>query len=249
MDVTLNDAGELITKWHLKSTNTGLYIPAMSCCPNKYKKAAMNSLFDRSRKLCSRTEDIDSSHETIKNMFCNNGYHPKYIDNIRVRNSHLSSQLTKPRDDSDRTPLMWKLDYSKEGSPELLKGVSTLNNYLSRCKIYVIFQTFKTQNLFACKDRVPSFLYSSVVYRYDCEYCKKYYIGETRRHLFTRITEHLKGNPQSEISAHIHIPNRQSFTVLARARHTKITEAMLLRQADTRQCLNANTRSCELYLF
>ena len=41
------------------------------------------------------------------------------------------------------------------------------------------------------KDKVPKYLRSSVVYRFKCRCCSPSYVGQTTRHLHTRISEHL----------------------------------------------------------
>ena len=46
--------------------------------------------------------------------------------------------------------------------------------------------------MFSRKDKIPSFLKSRVVYKFDCASCNACYVGETARPLPTRIKEHLK---------------------------------------------------------
>ena len=56
------------------------------------------------------------------------------------------------------------------------------------------------------KDPVPSGFSSKVVYEFKCDRCPGRYMGETRRHLDTRIREHLHGvSVPSEISPHVRI--------------------------------------------
>ena len=46
--------------------------------------------------------------------------------------------------------------------------------------------------MFSVKDPVPVELRSNVAYKFTCESCNSCYVGETSRHLSTRIREHLK---------------------------------------------------------
>ena len=52
--------------------------------------------------------------------------------------------------------------------------------------IKVIFSPFKLCNIFSPKDFIPDSLKSRVVYKFTCAGC-----GETNRHFYTRVKEHL----------------------------------------------------------
>ena len=57
--------------------------------------------------------------------------------------------------------------------------------------------------MFKVKDPIPKFLKSFVVYKFACPGCNACYIGETTRHLPTRIKEHLETDKKSHIFAHL----------------------------------------------
>ena len=44
---------------------------------------------------------------------------------------------------------------------------------------------------------------SNIVYKFTCDACKASYIGETTRHIFTKISEHLATDKSSNIYKHI----------------------------------------------
>ena len=50
-------------------------------------------------------------------------------------------------------------------------------------------------SFFPFKDKVPKYLRSSVVYLFKCRCCSASYVGQTTRHLHTRISEHLGISP------------------------------------------------------
>ena len=54
-------------------------------------------------------------------------------------------------------------------------------------------------NMFPFKDRVPLKLRSNVVYNYTCGICNSSYIGETKRHFYTRTREHEGYSPRTGI--------------------------------------------------
>ena len=57
--------------------------------------------------------------------------------------------------------------------------------------------------MFSTKNKIPSFLKSMVVYKFVCASCNACYMGETARHLPTRIKEHLKTDEKLHIYQHL----------------------------------------------
>ena len=57
--------------------------------------------------------------------------------------------------------------------------------------VKLVLSTFKLRNMFSVKDSVPQGLRSRVVYKFSSAGCNASYIGETTRHLCTRVREHL----------------------------------------------------------
>lgn len=176
----------------------------------------------------------------------NNGYSSAYIH--RVQNQ-LDSTSIKEKPPDTKT-VYWKLPYQKEGETELKKSVHTINNQLpSNVRVCVTFSTFKTSQLFNNKDRVSTSLASNIVYKFQCKQCSHCYIGETRRHLITRVMEHIQGRPSpTEVTKHIHDPSIEDFSVILRTPYTKIGETICIKDQQT-HLLNDRNSSMPLYLF
>jgi len=244
MEVKLTE-NSLKTNWCLKVTNTGLYTPKMSYSPNIYKKNAIKALYDRSQRLTCDEEAKLKNKDIVKNIFIKNGYHPNYIENC-----FLDSQI-KPRDNDSKTKIYYGLPFIKEICKMVSTGIDRINRLLKCTKIVPFFKTFKTQHFFHNKDKLSPNVSSSLVYKFQCEQCNACYIGETRRHLQTRIKEHVHGHPPSEISKHHHIPSPTNFTILKRTRNTKIAETMYLQKHHNNQTvlLNNFNASEPLFLF
>ena len=49
----------------------------------------------------------------------------------------------------------------------------------------------RLSSFFPFKDRIPTLLRSHVVYKYTCQCCSALYLGQTRRYLYARISEHM----------------------------------------------------------
>ena len=69
--------------------------------------------------------------------------------------------------------------------------------------IKLVFSPYKLRNLFSVKDSIPKLLRSRVVYKFFCAGCGACYVGETNRHLATRIREHLSTDKNSHIFQHL----------------------------------------------
>ena len=100
----------------------------------------------------------------------------------------------------------------------------------------IVFTSFKIKNYFSYKDPIPDDMKSFLVYKFNCASCNTSYIGETTRHLKTRIDEHIKRDKQSHIFKHLSSDincfnsyKRDSFKIIDTAKHKfdlKIKEAL-----------------------
>ena len=75
--------------------------------------------------------------------------------------------------------------------------------FCKNTNVKIVFSPFKLQDLFSSKDCLPVALKSFVVYKFTCAGCQSCYIGETKRHLPTRIKEHLQTDTKSHILQHL----------------------------------------------
>ena len=79
--------------------------------------------------------------------------------------------------------------------PLSIKLSKHLNNIIK--KIYpqiqfrCLFNNKRTiGSYFPFKDQIPLMVSSNIIYKYSCGQCQSIYIGETKRHLISRICEH-----------------------------------------------------------
>ena len=97
--------------------------------------------------------------------------------------------------------------------------------------IKLIFVSFKIGSVFSTKDMIPEDLKSNVVYKFNCARCNSCYIGETTRHISTRIKEHLKTDKASHVYKHLNsnseckeVCNVTCFSILDTAHNNVPTE-------------------------
>ena len=83
--------------------------------------------------------------------------------------------------------------YTGASSFSLRNNISKLiREFYPQVAIRVIFKSTNTiGKMYKFKDKIPIDLQSSLVYKYSCDSCKASYIGKTKRHLRSRIAEHL----------------------------------------------------------
>ena len=140
-----------------------------------------------------------------------------------------------------------------------------MKNKLPYCNIRFVFQTkCKISNFFTFKDKIPSFLRSGIVYKFQCGSCNATYYGKTKRHFKVRMCEHLgisaltgkrvKGDDDSAIKEHLlfcnHTPEFEDFSILTSNNNDfKVTlmESLLINRDHPP--LNKNKQSLPLELF
>ena len=160
------------------------------------------------------------------------------------------SDYQLPNRNNDTKTIYWRLPFIKNLEKQTLKTVDSLNKILpEKHKIVVAYRTLKTSNLFPNKDKIPLGLSSNVVYNFTCKLCSNSYIGETKRHLFTRMTEHIRGVPnETEISKHLHPAGYGDFSIIHKTKFTKIAESIVINHGN-RRTLNEHESSYKLLLF
>ena len=128
----------------------------------------------------------------------------------------------------------------------------------------VTFRSINTiHKMFKFKDTIPHNLQSSVVYLFTCASCRAAYIGKRKRHLMSRIHEHLGRSvrtgqlitnpPHSAIRNHSHTHdhpfNPSDFTVLGSSNYNQdLTIMEALYQHKYNLSIN-HTASYKLFCF
>ena len=140
-----------------------------------------------------------------------------------------------------------------------------MKNKFPYCHIRFAFQTkCKISNFFKFKDKIPSFLRSGIVYKFQCGSCNATYYGKTKHHFKVRMCEHLgisalsgkrvKGDDDSAVKEHLlfcnHITDFEDFLILTTNNNDfKVTlmESLLINRDHP--LLNKNNQSLSLGLF
>ena len=120
--------------------------------------------------------------------------------------NYLSSKHDPPANKEESENVrFYKLPYIGQSSINFQRKLEKIVKRFCKTGISlrIVFTTIKLSSMFSTKDSVPNALRSSVVYKFCCAGCNACYIGETSRHLVTRINEHLKTDKQSHVYKHV----------------------------------------------
>ena len=131
----------------------------------------------------------------MKNLY------PSYLINKEIKTFLENKFTTKENTNIDhinKSVSYYKLPYIGSYSNSTKKKIYELcKTFCKNTNVKIVFSPFKLQDLFSSKDCLPVALKSFVVYKFTCAGSQCCYNGETKRHLPTRIKEHLQTDAKS----------------------------------------------------
>ena len=197
-----------VTRVYRKKIFTGLLTNYFSFTPFSYKLGLIRTLVDRTYKAVIR----------------------QYITKTQTL---WNTPASPPSNPTHFFKLPYVAPFSIVAQNRLRKS---LKRYCKNLDVKLAFSSFKIGSMFSVKDPVPVELRSNVVYKFTCASCNSCYVGETSRHLSTRIREHLNRDRTSHIFQHLQQSeacrnscSAECFEVIDRATtkfHVKIKEAL-----------------------
>ena len=199
-----NEKNRFSTSVYRKKTSIGLFTQFHSFTPMSYKIGLIRCLIHRAFKISSSYIIFHNELEKIKILLQKNMYPKSVIDN-QIK-TFLDKQFTV---DSGTTSekqktLHYSLPYIGHFSHVTKKKLRHIcERFCKDIDIKIAFSPLKLSSFFSCKDTLPKSLQSYVVYQFTCAGCKACYVGETKRHLNTRIEEHLGKDKKSHIYSHL----------------------------------------------
>ena len=132
-------------------------------------------------------------------------------------------------------------------------------------KIFTVFRPTKClSHFFTFKDRIPKCLRIHVVYSFTCQCCNALYVGQTARHLHTRVSDHLdishltgknRTNPSpSSILSHLSETGHSTYLIDFRILSSRSSSSELftketLHVGQLNPSLNTNLSFIPLSLF
>ena len=175
-----------------KNTFTGLGMRFDSFIPYKYKINLISCLVTRAFRICSRLCSFEEEIAYLKNYFTQNKF-PINIVNKTIKSTlkHLytnsETKLTVPL-----KQIYVNIPYLGFHSEKLKRTINSITKqFFPHINLRFLYQTQNTVGMyFRFKDRLPLSLTSSVIYKYSCGQCPASYIGETRKLMKVRMSQH-----------------------------------------------------------
>ena len=186
--------GHFSTSVFHKPTSTGLFTNFNSFILMTYKKGLLLSLISCYFNICSSyISPFTVNFRTLNKYFPFDGYPTSLIDNcIRTFLDKIFSPKPLVHSCSKKI-LLFCIPYTGQHG---LQIHTQLHELLSKAHPHIsirfVFRpTCKLSDFFPFKDRIPFAMRLHVVYKYNCQCCGALYVGQTCRHIHTRISEHM----------------------------------------------------------
>ncbi len=194
LDTSISRAGgHFQTSLYRKPTFSGVYSHFDSFSPLCFKFGLIFTLLFRAYQICSSFGAFHDEVLKLKSILRKNGYPLSLIDSVV---SKFLNKLYRPPTDSITTvpckPVLIVIPFLGASSIHVRNRIQILCKRLLpqvSCRV-VLKPSVRLTNFFLYKDGIPAALKSLVVYNFTCASCSSSYIGQTKRHIKTRVCEH-----------------------------------------------------------
>ena len=198
------EGGKLVTSVYRKPTHTERYIPFHSHHHPRTVTGVLRCMRDRAHNIChpsKRKEETDH----LTQVFQANGF-PEALTK-KTLSAHPPPHSEPPRtQQEEEAPKVLCTPYIKGLSEKIEKVCAPLG-------VKPVFKPMRTlrQDLMKVKSSVPKEKQTGVVYEIPCKECEEVYVGETKRTLKVRLSEHRqavrRGGPKNGIAVHVQKTN------------------------------------------
>ena len=247
-----------------KPTFSGLGTSFFSYCHFNFKINAIKTLLHRAFLISSTYSSFHNEITFLKKYFNDNGFTINLFEKLvnKYLNARYQPKIRVPT--VNKEVIYVKLPYLGQVSTKI---TDMLTDNMSKFYPQIDFRfipvnSFKISSFFNFKDRLPSALRSSVVYKYTCPSCQAGYVGSSIRAFKVRSDEHLGQSsrtgrrmhspPHSSVRDHAEqcnvIPSRQHFEILDSSsnKDLRLLESLYIKALKPR--LNNTQSAVPLYV-
>ena len=180
-----------------KPTFSGVFTNFDSFISISYKHGLVNTSIFRYFKIFSSYQKLHNEIFYLKEIFKCNRYPNDFVD-LCIKTFFDKLYITKKIYQTVEKkqlliilPLLGHLSFETRNRLN-----SCIRNQLPSCLLRIAFQSkTRLSSLFKCKESIPKYLRSHLIYKFSCSCCNATYYGETGTHLFVRALEHLGVTP------------------------------------------------------
>ncbi|CAF3761680.1 unnamed protein product [Rotaria socialis] len=149
---------------------------------------------DKVEQFCSEENSLHKEFDFIRGLCAKNGYPARFVNSIIKRQLNLQKSTAPPTPIETTTDtVVLRVPYFGAESQIYGKRVTAAAaKHYPLKKIRVVYDvTDRIGRGFQLKDSIADEFKSGVVYEATCSTCNQAYVGQTFRHLKTRIHEHI----------------------------------------------------------
>ena len=247
LDIEIKISNENVDTWVFrKKTHTGVMLNFSAMVPEFWKVGLIRCLLNRAKLICSSSELFNREVNKLQRMFMANGYPRAYFEKAYekfIRSNETENPSSQSDEVVDRKYILG-IPYVGSPSRDYKKKITGLLKEHLGVEVSAYFTSCKIASFFSLKSKTPFPLKSCVLYRFPClNDSDVAYIGKTKRHLITRVNEHVipKESPKTEVKNHIFECSTckksqlslDNFTILKQCRNdytTRISEALYIKK-------------------
>ena len=238
------DGSDFTSCIYRKKTHTGIFMNFTAMAPNKWKHGLILCLLNTAKTVCSSKKFFNDEVSKLRGFFIENAYPISFFE--KALKTFLNKQQQGSIKNTDEKPdVIISIPFIGEASIKFGKQIVSLIKNSYKLDVLPVFTSSKVGDYFSLKCKTPFSFSSNVVYKFSCLRDEgRSYIGQTKRHLVTRVNEHVALNridPQSEIKNHIYKCSTchefkldvNNFKILKHCKttfDTKISEALLIKK-------------------
>ena len=243
------EEGKFSTSVFRKDTFTGLGLSFFSHCSFKFKTNSIKTLLSRAYNISRNMTEMSKELNFLRKYFIDNGYPAKlFFRQVRHFIARCKQTPTVVHT-CEKKSIFCSLNYNGYQSEKMKAEIDILvKKYFPQFDMHIILvNKFNIASLFKFKERLPTQLLSSVVYKFSCAHCASgTYVGSTIRATHMRVAEHrgrsyrtgeqLENPPKSAIRDHALKCGKTvsigEFSILAQEKnelHLRILESLYIR--------------------
>lgn len=188
-----HQTGELSSTWYNKPSDTGLIMNYHALAPKRYKRSVVSGFVYRIHRACSTWQNFHESLDKATRILERNQYPPSFydpiikasLDSIIIGDKQTEVPSSQSATKSEKFPLI--IQYRGKCTEDYARALHKCN---APCSIIMTLRKLKTV-LPSLKPPVEKMMKSGIVYQLKCPRCSACYVGETCRHMNTRLKEHI----------------------------------------------------------
>lgn len=207
-----DNEGNITSTWYSKKTDTGLVMNYHALAPEIYKRSVVCGMVHRIIRACSTWKSIHESLEKAKKILQNNQYPPSFYDPIIAKcvKSIVAPEIKETEDPEEKESVDEKMIFLQYRGKLTDKFKCSLRKLEVPIKVILTLRKLKTV-LPSLKPAIEKSFKSGIVYQITCPRCNSRYVGQSVRHLLTRIKEHSRTS--TPVGSHFQSCNNNNISI------------------------------------